>query len=357
MSEVDLSKLTAQRIFNELLPQGMAANPEKAKQEAKKIKATVKFDIGGETGGCWTVDVKSPEPKVIANDPNKADVTIAIDGEQFASLVAGGIDAALKLILKRKIKIRGNAYKATKMGAIFELIENDDVPTQDEVAFEDMDTPRKFMEYAMAFEEAIANDEWDLIKPYFTDDIVYDSNYGPIFGIPHPHGWDNIAKWFHAVTNAADRRTTRAGELYNGPVEVPVTDVPYYDIWNQEIPDKVIRIGWVAFYDIEGAPTCTIYGMEWALYRGDKIFLLRDQIPESSFAEVQDWLDQYGHLIEWDAGKVLAAFEGHERYSMIKELFETSLSEKYQDRTKLFDKDSIYPDGEDVGIMAGQKNM
>ncbi len=128
-----------------------------------------------------------------------------------------------------------------------------------------MSSPERFMEYVLAFEEAYASDDWDLLVPFFTEDAVYEASGGPPFG-GRREGRPAVLAWFRQVTGDFDRRfDSRTGDLLEGPLE----------------RDAAIWIRWAGIYTVAGVEPLRIEGEERAYYEGDRIKLLADSIEDS----------------------------------------------------------------------------
>lgn len=323
-------ELTAKSIFDELLPAMLIDHGD----SVKSINAVMRFVITGDEGGTWTADFTGT-PAISRTSEGDADVTLTVSANDFAKLAVGGMDEAIDQILNRKVKVDGDQYLAIKMQDLFSI--GQEAP--ESIPLSEMSAPRRFMEYALAFEESYRYGDWSHVQKHFTEDASYDCNPGPIWGLPRPgKSWNKTENWFKTITEAADKKFTRVGEIIDGPRVVPVTDVPFYDYYNDEIPDEVVRIGWVAHYDIEGAPRLTGYGLEWALYRDGKIFLLRDQFEEQCWKDTADWLENYGHLIDWDEESVKSKLDKNGRDSVVAD---TGDSSSIQTRQYQFTKEAL----------------
>jgi putative sterol carrier protein len=106
-----------QKLFNEVLPAGLAANAEAAKQ----IGAKYQINITGDGGGSWYVDVSESGPKSQAGDPGGADCTITISVEDFQKLQENPQANGMQLFFAGKLKVAGNQMLAMKLQKLFAL--------------------------------------------------------------------------------------------------------------------------------------------------------------------------------------------------------------------------------------------
>src|SRR5262245_44683921 len=73
----------AQELFDVLVPQGLKAYTDKARE----VNAIYGFKISGDGGGEWTVDLTSNPPTCVRGDTGKAQCTIEIAHEDFKSML------------------------------------------------------------------------------------------------------------------------------------------------------------------------------------------------------------------------------------------------------------------------------
>ena len=93
----------------------------------------------------------------------------------------------------------------------------------------------RYMEYAAAFEEAYASDDWSKLEPFFTDDAVYE-----FIALRHSAASmkdERLSSRIKNSVNGLDRRfDSRAVEVLQGPTE----------------KDGGVWIRWAAIYTLAG---------------------------------------------------------------------------------------------------------
>ena len=77
----------------------------------------------------------------------------------------------------------------------------------------------RFGEYAAAFEKGFESDDWSVVEPYLSEDVVYDAPLPAPFG-GHPEGREAVVAYFKQVLDALDRRfDLRQLRILDGPSE------------------------------------------------------------------------------------------------------------------------------------------
>jgi len=101
-----------QKLFNELLPKGLANNAE----DAKSIGA--KFQINVTGSGEWNIDASSTGPSCKPGT-GEADCTITITTEDFQKLMENPQANGMQLFFAGKLKVSGNQMLAMKLQKLF----------------------------------------------------------------------------------------------------------------------------------------------------------------------------------------------------------------------------------------------
>lgn len=95
--------------FETNLPEKISADPDTTAQ----INAVFLFKITGDDGGTWTVNCKD-EPGVHEGEHGEADCTLELTSEDWKS-ISDNPSSAMQLYFQGKLKISGDAMKATKL--------------------------------------------------------------------------------------------------------------------------------------------------------------------------------------------------------------------------------------------------
>ena len=120
---------------------------------------------------------------------------------------------------------------------------------------------QSFFDYAAAFEAAYSADDWQLVAPHLTDDIV-----SVVEDVPQPvggrhEGRDAVLDAFRTSCASFDRRfDVREPRLVEGPLR---------------LGDDGVYFTYVVTYRREGLPPCELHGEEWDHFRDG--MLVRDR--------------------------------------------------------------------------------
>ena len=115
MSNIPVPK-DAKELFDVLVPKGLAAFPDKARE----VNAIYAFKISGEGGGEWTVDCTANPPTCQAGDTGKGQCTISIAHDDFKTMLADP-QAGMQLYFAGKLQVSGDPMLAMKLQHFFEL--------------------------------------------------------------------------------------------------------------------------------------------------------------------------------------------------------------------------------------------
>lgn len=86
------------------------ADPEAAKA---KVNAIYQFDVNGDGGGTWVVDLKT-EGKVSEGPSDSAECTITVAAQDFLDINNGKLNGQVAF-MSGKLKIKGDMSKAMKL--------------------------------------------------------------------------------------------------------------------------------------------------------------------------------------------------------------------------------------------------
>ena len=107
--------MTAKDFFNKDAKRLM----EEKKDEAAEVAAVYQFNISGDGGGNWIVDLKSSPPTVKEGSIDDADCTVSLSNEDFVKLVTADNKFTVVMQLfqfgKMKVTNPGLGMKITKV--------------------------------------------------------------------------------------------------------------------------------------------------------------------------------------------------------------------------------------------------
>jgi len=107
-----MADLTPKSIFEEKIPGNLKNDPAKV----AGIKAVYQFNITGDTGGSWYVDLTG-EPVVAAGTKAGANCTIEMKDGDFVDIVTGKLNGQMAF-MTGKLKIKGDMGLAMKLQKI-----------------------------------------------------------------------------------------------------------------------------------------------------------------------------------------------------------------------------------------------
>lgn len=107
----EVASLTPKQIFEEKIGPRLAADPAKA----KAVNAVYQFDITGDNGGTWTVDLT--QPAVTAGSTGKAQCTITVSSKDFVDIITEKLNAQMAF-LQGRLKVAGDMSLALKLGTV-----------------------------------------------------------------------------------------------------------------------------------------------------------------------------------------------------------------------------------------------
>jgi putative sterol carrier protein len=89
--------------------------------KAQNDNATIQFDITGENGGKWWVQVANGSCNVEAGDaPTAADMTLSASTEDYLDMI-NGVLKPMDAFMKGKVRVKGNMTLAMKLQAWFRM--------------------------------------------------------------------------------------------------------------------------------------------------------------------------------------------------------------------------------------------
>ena len=104
---------TPKEIFEQRIATRLSADPAKA----KAVNAIYQFDITGDNGGTWTVDLT--QPAVTSGSSGKAQCTITMSSKDFVDIISEKLNAQMAF-LQGRLKGAGDMSLALKLGTILQ---------------------------------------------------------------------------------------------------------------------------------------------------------------------------------------------------------------------------------------------
>jgi hypothetical protein len=102
---------TVKEFFDQRVPAALAENPERAKE----VAAIYLFKISGDAGGTWTADLLATPPTCTAGAAGEPGCTIEVSDQDFCTLVDGGTQAAMQILMAGRLKVTGNPALIAKL--------------------------------------------------------------------------------------------------------------------------------------------------------------------------------------------------------------------------------------------------
>ena len=100
------------KVFEENIAGRLERKPELAEQ----IGAKYKFEVTGDGGGTWLVDLSEGSGSVSAGDGD-ADCHITVDSADFLAIINGELNGQMAF-MSGKLKVQGDMMLAMKLGSI-----------------------------------------------------------------------------------------------------------------------------------------------------------------------------------------------------------------------------------------------
>ena len=106
--------MSASAIFDQW-SQSITANADKAKE----INAVYQFNINGDGGGSWVLDLT--EPVVRSGSDDNANCTVTMEAGDFEDMVEGRVQGQ-QLFMLGKLMIEGDMGLALRLQQVFEAV-------------------------------------------------------------------------------------------------------------------------------------------------------------------------------------------------------------------------------------------
>ena len=137
-----------------------------------------------------------------------------------------------------------------------------------------MEPTKRFLEYAVAFEQTFADDDWSRLEPYFAPDAIYAvTGKAPLGG-----RWEGRKQLLEHLRESVNELDRKFAERRVEPVGEPT------------IGENSFEMSWRGIYKKTGCPDLVFEGTERATFEGDRIRLLEDLIEDGADRRIQDYL-------------------------------------------------------------------
>ena len=138
-----------------------------------------------------------------------------------------------------------------------------------------MDIVKRFKKYATAFEMTLLDDNWSRLEPFFTEDAVYEGN-------PNAEGREAVVAKLKRGVDTLDRKMDSRTPWFQEPL----------------IKSNKLKMKWTVTYTKEGLPDLILSGIEKAVFEGDQIKLLRDDLDPEARENLNSWMESYGESLD-----------------------------------------------------------
>ena len=129
----------------------------------------------------------------------------------------------------------------------------------------------RYQAYAEAFEQSYIDDDWSRIAQFFTENAVYE-------GTPDARGRGAVVAKLKGGVDAFDRKMDSRTPDFQAPT----------------VDGNTLRMQWKVTYTKAGCPDLVISGAETAVFEGDRIALLRDDMDPGVEARIGAWMTEHG---------------------------------------------------------------
>ncbi|MCB1214419.1 MAG: SCP2 sterol-binding domain-containing protein, partial [Deltaproteobacteria bacterium] len=102
-----------QEIFEKKIPEKLQNNADKI----QGINAVYEFQINGDQGGTWSIDLRDGKKEVVSGSTGAAGATITMAANDFDELISGSLNPQMAF-MTGKLKVAGDMGLALKLGNI-----------------------------------------------------------------------------------------------------------------------------------------------------------------------------------------------------------------------------------------------
>ena len=133
----------------------------------------------------------------------------------------------------------------------------------------------RYLAYADDFEKSYADDDWSRIAQYFTANAAYE-------GEPAARGRDAVLAKLKNAVDGFDRKMGSRSVVFQSATEAGNT----------------VTARWQARYTAPGLPDLAFSGREFAVFEGDRIANLRDEMDPGARETMGAWLATHGKALQ-----------------------------------------------------------
>lgn len=108
---------SVKEFFDKRVPEALGKHPERAKEMA----AIYLFQVSGDDGGTWTVDLASVPPTCVPGAGAAPQCTVEATDADFRTMIDGGMQVAMNLFFSGKLKVTGDPNLATKLSKLLQM--------------------------------------------------------------------------------------------------------------------------------------------------------------------------------------------------------------------------------------------
>ena len=106
----------AKDLFDSKVPEALKLHPDKARE----VNAVYYFDIAGDGGGQWTVDLASNPPKVAQGNAGNAQCSIEVSHGDFMDMLKDP-QLGMQLFFQGRLKVTGDPMLAASLQRFFDV--------------------------------------------------------------------------------------------------------------------------------------------------------------------------------------------------------------------------------------------
>ena len=155
-----------------------------------------------------------------------------------------------------------------------------------------MDPAKRFLEYATAFEQTYADDDWSRLEPYFSEDAVYSSTgEAPLGG--RWQGRRQVLEHLRQIGGKLDEANTVRALFQVREQLLAYSHVVGEPLGEPTRGEDFFELAWRATYCKAGCPDLVFEGTERATFEGERIRLLEDVNEEGADRRIQEYMARH----------------------------------------------------------------